>query len=260
MRGPDVSTPGRPRGGEILEGDPKQPCEESGRVQPPAPRRCHPQADPGARIFRPLMRAPPGLPPKDPRRSPGPGPPSAATKGQRARRPLGARPPAGLRGTPLPSRAHSDAAATLSSGGASGSRTALCLSSVMLGDTGTMSLQASSTAAGAGSSVRARVDCAGPAPPRLSRLQDPPQPGLSLWKSAPPSAAAAALSPGRSTVGLPQHPPASSSPEEGPGESAHAHRRHYGPRDPPMARIRQEGGGGGGGAERSGEVCIGLAA
>jgi len=111
-------------------------------------------------------------------------------------------------GAPLPGRANPDAAATLSSGGASGSRTALCLSSVMLADPGATSRQASSAAAGAGSSARVGADSARPAPPRLSGSQDPPQPGRRPWNSAPPSAAAA-LSPGRSTIGLFQHRPSS---------------------------------------------------
>lgn len=115
--------------------------------------------------------------------------------------------PADLRGAPLPDRANPDAAAaTLSSGGASGSRTALCLSSVMLGDPGAKSREASSAAAGAGSSARVRADSTRPAPPRLSGSQDPPQPRSRRWNSAPPSAAAA-LSPGRSTVGLLQYGP-----------------------------------------------------
>lgn len=113
---------------------------------------------------------------------------------------------ADLRGAPLPGRAYPDAAATLSSGGASGSRTALCLSSVMLGDPGATSREASSAAAGAGSSERVRADSTRPAPPRLSCSQDPPQPGSRRWNSAPPSAAAA-LSPGLSTVGLLQYGP-----------------------------------------------------
>lgn len=102
---------------------------------------------------------------------------------------------------------------------------------VHAGDSGVTLPRASSAAAGAGSSARARADSARPAPPRLSSAQlrsssqGPPQPGGQPLTSAPPSAATA-LSPGRSSVGLLQPRPARFS-WQGPGASAHAHRETH---------------------------------
>lgn len=213
----------------------------------PAPRRCHPQPVPGAGVptYLPLHALRQAPHPKTPVL---PGAAVGRDKRVRKRDDPSARGPADLRGAPLPGRANTDAAATLSSDAASGSRAALCLSSVMVGDPGATSRQASSAAAGAGSLVRARADSARPAPPRLRSSQDPPQPGRWPWNSAPPSAAAA-LSPGRNTA-CSSTGPLTPLGRRASGASAHAHRRHHGRGDPRMARMHQ--GGGVMGAGRSG--------
>lgn len=175
---------------------------------------------------------------------------SASTKSQGARRPFCA-PPANLPGAPRwPHPLH--AAATLSSGGASGSRTALSLSSFMLETPArrrrwrAAQPPESSAAAGAGSS-------AGRALTPLSR----PRPARAAHSSAAARRphSSPATSPGPRPHPAPQPPfhpggarPPSSNPGQlasfrrAPGTSAHAHSHSQGPGDPPMARFRQGGG------------------
>lgn len=222
----------------------------------PAPQRYYPQPDSRARS--------PGPRPAEPWRAHSGAPQPRTLRADQARgrrRPLqrvrwrddpSARSPHGPPGDAAaqPRPPDAQAAATLSSGGASGSWTILCLSSVMLET------------------------------PVLGRRERVPQPlGPAAQRSSPASAeqrAAPQRLPGptaarpavlelgparccsrpftRAERNQPPQPwPASSFSREGPGTSAQAHRRHHGHRDPPMARTRQRGGAlGAGQAERDG--------
>lgn len=154
-------------------------------------------------------------------------------------------------------RVHPAAAATLSSGGASGSRTALSLSSLMLWRLRRDEAAGEQRSRRSGQLSRARADAARPAPPRLG----PPEPRLAGPTAARPPALALGptqrrgrLPPGRGATAFLPPRPASSFPEGTPAlpreASAHAHCRAHSPGDPPMTRLRQ--GGGAAGAGRSG--------
>lgn len=169
----------------------------------------------------------------------------ASTKGQGARRPFCA-PPANLPGAPRwPHPPH--AAATLSSGGASGSRTALSLSSFMLETPARRRRWRAAQPPERAAQQGARgLHSAGPAPPEQRTAS-------SAAARRPHSSPA--TSPGPRPHPAPQPPfhpggarPPSSNPGQlasfrrAPGTSAHAHSHSQGPGDPPMARFRQGGG------------------
>lgn len=259
LRTPDVSPPGKRRGGRRLEGDPNQPFEAGGPAQPPArsfllPGDATPNQtpEPGFQPTAPSCALRRGSHPKTlgaarGRRRPrqrvrerddpsahGPrGPPGGAAARPRLPRRrrylvLGRR--VWLADRPLSQLGHAWRPRRDVAGGEQRSR------------------RSGQLRAGARG-----LHSAGPAPPELlsgptTARQQEVELGPAQRRRRPFTRAEhsrpATVRPARSTR------------EERPGASAHAHRRHHGRRDPPMARIHQVGGVVGAGRSGTGKLAL----